>query len=302
VLLHLIGGAHHDAMMMGFLLLGLAAWERSRKWLAVVLITLAVCIKLPAVIALAFLAWNWKGRDAATKDRLLAFPVIGAVAGAIIAVGCVLVGIGLGWITALGSTGKIYSTFAGFTKVGFVLSDMFNAVHLHNDPVMMATIFRLIGLAVAAALMVWALLRSPQWGVSKAVGFSLLALMLCSPVVWPWYLPTGFAVLAAVGVKRYRPTMIVLIISSSFLVFPTSVNAVDTLEPYQHWLGLLVILTIAACCVGAQVLARRFEDRARRGLPVPRIEDVLISPATVPAARAATATAANAGAARADAP
>jgi hypothetical protein len=48
VMIHLIGGAHNDALMMGLLLVGLASWERGRKLLAVALVTLALCVKLPA--------------------------------------------------------------------------------------------------------------------------------------------------------------------------------------------------------------------------------------------------------------
>ncbi len=40
VLVHLIGGAHNDALMMGLLVLGVAAFERGRKILAVVLVYL----------------------------------------------------------------------------------------------------------------------------------------------------------------------------------------------------------------------------------------------------------------------
>ena len=50
---------------------------------------------------------------------------------------------------------------------------------------------------------------------------------------------------------------IVLVVSSSLLVFPTSVTSVSSLTAYQHWLGFGVALLIAAACVAAQYLSAR---------------------------------------------
>jgi hypothetical protein len=63
-------------------------------------------------------------------------------------------------------------------------------------------------------------------------------------------------------------------------VWPTSVNAIEGLVPYQHWLGIGVVLLIAGLCVGAQLLARAVENRReRRALGVPILEAVLVGPA-----------------------
>lgn len=298
VVLHLVGGAHNDALMMGLLLIGLAQWERGRRVLAVTLVTLAVCVKLPAVLALGYLAWNWWGeqRDDDTRRRLRGSAVVGGLSVLEVALLCVGVGIGLGWLTALSSTNKVTSTFSFFTKAGFVSSDLLDAIGVNHDPAVVTGIFRYVGLAIAAVIMAAVLRRSPQIGVSKSTGIALLALMLLAPVVWPWYLPVTFALLAAVGVRRFRPTLIVLVLASSLLVWPSSVQSIDTLTRYQHWLGLLVVCTIAACCVGAQYLARATERRRLGGLKVPSIEAVLITSAGAAPEPAGVGT--SAGAAR----
>jgi hypothetical protein len=77
--------------------------------------------------------------------------------------------------------------------------------------------------------------------------------------VWPWYLPAAFALLAATGLRTYRPSLVVLVVSASLLVFPTSVNAVSALTPYQHWLGFGVAMLIALACLVAQHLSGRVE-------------------------------------------
>jgi len=177
-----------------------------------------------------------------------------------------LVGIGIGWILALQNTGKIYSTFAVFTKLGFLLSDLLSAVGLDIDPMLVVNIVRVVGLLVATGVILTLMVKSPKIGLVKAVGLSLLVFVLCSPVVWPWYLPAAFALLAASGLKKYRPSLIVLVVSSSILVWPTSVNSVSSLTAYQHWLGFGVALLIAGACLAAQYLSVRIERyRAENG-------------------------------------
>ncbi len=288
VLVHLVGGAHNDALMMGLLIIGMAAFERSRKVLAVVLITLAVAVKLPAILALAFVAWNWKGRDARWQERLIDFPIVGGIAVAVLGVLSAIAGIGFGWITALSGTGSVYSTFSVFTKLGFLSSDLLNAVGLNVDAIQAVGIARALGLLVAAGLIGLLVTRSHRYGATKSLGLALLIITLCGPVVWPWYMPAGFALLAAAGVKRFRPTLIVLIIASSALVFPTSVNPIQELSRYQHWLGFGVVLLIVALCVAAQYIARLQEDhRTRLTIGGRRIDQVLVGPAATPMVAAA---------------
>jgi alpha-1,6-mannosyltransferase len=294
VVLHLVGGAHNDALMMGLLLLGLASWEKGRKLLAVLLITLAMCVKLPAVIGLGYLAWNWWGerRSVDGRERAKGIAIVGGLAAGIIGVLCLVVGIRLGWVTALTSTSKVTSTFSFFTKSGYVTGGLLKGAGVVGDAGVVVNVFRYVGLALALVIMVNVLRRSSALGVTKSTGVALLALMLLAPVVWPWYLPVAFAILAAVGVRRYRPTLIVLIIASSLVVWPSSVQSIEAFVDYEHWLGLGVVLLIAGCCVGAQYLARASERRGQRGLRVPTIEAVLITPSTAaPVADAVPATA-----------
>lgn len=269
VLIHLIGGAHNDSLMMGLLVVGIAAFERGRKLLAVVLVTLAVTVKLPAVLALAFIAYQWKGKDVDWRRRLVGFPIVGAISAALIAVLCLVVGIGLGWITAMSSTGKVDSTFALFTKLGFLASDLLNAIGIPVDPLSALPVARGLGLLVAAVSIVALIIKSPVLGVARSTGLAILVLILCGPVLWPWYLPAGFALIAAAGINKYRPTMIVLVVSASLLVWPTSVNSIDNLNRYKHWLGFLVLLIIAGACVAAQYVATlTSRRRLRLGLDV----------------------------------
>jgi hypothetical protein len=269
VTLYLIGGIHNDALMFGFLMLGLAAAQRDRKGLAVALITAATAVKLPAAVGLVYLGWTWSGPLAGFGRRVLDTVRVVALAAAGIAVACVVAGIGIGWITALESTGKVTTTFSPTTKIGYSIGEVLTWVGLPVDPSTVAAGWRLFGLAVTAALGLFLMLRSPRIGLIRATGFMLVAYVLLGPVLWPWYLPAGFAVLASVGLGRYRPSYLVVCVAISWFVWPTSVIAVDYLTEYQHLLGLLVVALVSGLAFGAQRFSSRWERRMQRALGEP---------------------------------
>jgi alpha-1,6-mannosyltransferase len=262
VLLHLIGGSHNDAIMMGFTALGLAAFVRGRKFLGVGLVILATGIKVPAAAALVFMAWNWNDDpDVPIRRRVRDLAIVGGSTLAGLAALCAAVGIGFGWITALKNTGKIFSTFSVSTKTGFLAADVVHAVGIDVPATTMVAVTRLLGLAAAVLICTVLLLRSPRIGMVRALGLSMLAVVILSPVVWPWYLAVGFALVAASGMGRWRPSYVVVIIAASAVVWPTSVDPVKSLNEYQHLLTMGVVVLIAAACWGAQRVAATMAAR-----------------------------------------
>lgn len=267
VLLHLIGGSHNDAIMMGLTAAGMAVFLKGRKFLGVALVVLATGVKVPAAAALVFMAWNWDDDpDVPIRRRARDTVLMGAASlGALGALNLV-VGIGFGWITALKNTGKIYSTFSVSTKTGFLAADALHIVGLGVPATTMVNVTRALGLLIAVVTCVVLLLRSPRIGMVRALGLSMLAVVILSPVVWPWYLAIGFALVAAAGMGKWRPSYVVVIIAASAVVWPTSVDPVKSLSEYQHVLTMLVVAVIVVSCWAAQrmavVLAARRADHA----------------------------------------
>ena len=70
VLLHLIAGAHNDALMLGFLLAGLWFAREGRPVVGVLLCTIGAMIKIPAFIGVVYIGWGWLGDDASWRSRL----------------------------------------------------------------------------------------------------------------------------------------------------------------------------------------------------------------------------------------
>jgi alpha-1,6-mannosyltransferase len=189
---------------------------------------------------------------------------------------CQIVGIGFGWVTALRDTGKVMSTLSITTKAGFVTSQLLGLVGIDVSSDGTVAVFRLAGLLAALAVVTVLLLRSPRIGLVRSVGLAMTALVLLGPVLWPWYLPAGFALLAAAGLGRFRPSFLVLVVAAAAFVWPTSVDPVKALQDYQHLLGFLVILGIGGAAWLAQVTSVRSrawrvrrDDARRRLAPTP---------------------------------
>ena len=262
VILHLIGGAHNDAVMFGFLALGLAAAQRQRRVLALALLTAATAIKLPAALGLVYLGWCWDGAVATTRRRIITTAGVVVSAVSAIALGCLVMGMGPGWLTALTSTGKVNDTYSPTTKLGFSISELLAAVGIDVDGATLTAGVRALGLlaVVIGALIV--MLRSPRLGLVRATGIMLVAYVLLGPVIWPWYLAAGFALLAACGLGRYQPASLVVCLAVSWFVWPTSVVSIQELGGgYQHLRGLGVVLLVGALAWAAQRFASRWERR-----------------------------------------
>jgi alpha-1,6-mannosyltransferase len=270
VVLHLVGGAHNDAILMAFLCAGFAFAQRGRFWLGVVFIALATAVKLPAAAALVYLAWCQPGAGAAVKERLKVVGKAFAVTAGIIVTACAVVGVGLsGWILAVRNTGTTTGTLSLPTRLGFVLSGLFHEAGLPSSDQVWIAVFRFIGLAVAAYVCLRLLGVVERVGPVAATGICLLAVMLLGPVVWPWYLAPAFALLGATQLGRWRASVLVLCALLAAEVFPVGKVSKPVLEG-SHLVSLLLILLIAAISLAAPLAVDRWHaltEDANSGSP-----------------------------------
>jgi alpha-1,6-mannosyltransferase len=280
VIIYLIGGSHNDALMMGFLTLGVAAALRDKRALAIVLIALATAIKLPAAAALLFVGWHFAGVGAPLRKKLIETVKVVAPAMALIAAFCVIFGVGIGWITALQNTGKVMDTFSLMTMLGYFASDGTNLlVESRTNPEVLVTPIRMVGVAISGLISLVLLAKIGKVGLPRAIGFSMLVVVALGPVMWPWYLPAGFALIAAAGLGRYRPSYLVVVVAATALVWPTSVDPIYQLVEYQRILSFGVIVLIGVCALIAQKWAVQREARRviRRREAMDRYEEQLVT-------------------------
>ncbi|MGH7990958.1 MAG: polyprenol phosphomannose-dependent alpha 1,6 mannosyltransferase MptB, partial [Limisphaerales bacterium] len=76
--------------------------------------------------------------------------------------------------------------------------------HVH----LMLTLARGTGLLLAGAIGLRLLLRSDEIGPLRALGWSLVAVVVLSPVVQPWYACWGFVFLAPIAEGRVRSVVV----------------------------------------------------------------------------------------------
>ncbi len=199
LLLHLVAGAHNDALMVGLLAAGLLAAARDRPLLGAALVVAAALVKAPAILALITVVALSRGRTPAiirtTAGAGLAFIVLQAASG-----------LGLGWIAALHTPTTVRNGLSLSTDVGMLLA----------DPSAMAVI-RLAAAAAGCALAGWALLRAPN--PVAGLGLALGAIVLCGPVVHPWYLLWPIVPLAA-GMDRPPPAAVRLSVGVAMFLLP----------------------------------------------------------------------------------
>jgi len=242
VLLTLIGGAHNDAIMAGFLVIGLAlAVQRHPVW-ALLFVSLATAIKAPAAMGLAFVAWNWRGAST-LKEKIKPFVIGGVVVGAVLGVTTLIAGFGFGWVNNLLSNGTVRSWAAPATAVGMAIGNIFHAVGWHSITIgSVLSVTRFIGLVAAGAFAIWLLWHSSERGWVRSLGLSLILFVELGPVVQPWYLAWGLVVLAASYQGREHFWLLLLSITGPFIGLP---GGRQLLSGLVHSNPLLIAVAVA---------------------------------------------------------
>ena len=182
VAIHLISGAHNDAVMVGFLVAGLALAADRRMLLAGLLLGLAVGVKATAVVVLPFAVLLAPDRRVRAAAELAG----GAVAA--LAVAAFVSGRGLGWITGLMGSGVSVQWTSLPTAVGITIGLLGpNAV----------PVTRIVGILCLVAVLVVLWWRARRGDALVHAGYALAATVALAPVFHPWYATWPLAVLAA---------------------------------------------------------------------------------------------------------
>ncbi len=255
-LLTLIAGAHNDALMLGLLMAGLAVAKRFGTVPGIVLCALAAGVKSPAALGVIFLGWVWAGHGASTWRRIVHTAGAGLIALATMEVVATASGTGWGWLNSATNADK---SFTGVTPVSVAARIISVATHVVQVPVSTLqahTVVSIIGLLCAAGLGLWLLLRSPDDGMIRCLGLSLLAVALLGPILWAWYVTWGVMVLATVVAGRLRRALIVIITFETF-VGATSIHGVfaKLFETFVVSDLVLVAALLAACIVPLGLVA-----------------------------------------------
>ncbi|MFE7571757.1 polyprenol phosphomannose-dependent alpha 1,6 mannosyltransferase MptB [Streptomyces sp. NPDC057539] len=195
VLLHLIAGAHNDALMLGLLGAGLVAALGGLPARAAVLVALAALVKAPAALGLLAVAALWSGRLTGRAPTVRAAALTCVIALATTAVVTAATGTGYGWLSTL-STPVSPDNWSLTSALGRLNGALLDAVGsgLADRAVPAWRLFGLLATA-AAVLVLW--LRRVPLGPVYALALSLLAVFALGPAFRPWYALWGLFLIAA---------------------------------------------------------------------------------------------------------
>ncbi len=240
-LLHLIGGAHNDALMLGLLIAGLTAAKEKRPIVGIVLCALATAIKAPAAIGILYVGWTWLGAHASARERIRPVITAALLGAGVLEFFAYFSGLGWGWLSILDTPGAVRSWTAPTTFLALVFSGIAHFFHIGVGLGGVLTFTRFLGFAAAAVTGLWLLINSDRIGTLKAVGLTLLFFVVLGPVVQPWYLSWGLILLAPVALGRLRLLIIVLSMVTAFIELP---GGAQLLHSLIHGDPLLIVLTL----------------------------------------------------------
>ena len=249
VLLFLVGSGHNDALMIGLLVAGLAMARKGHLYLGVALCACAGAIKAPGLIGVAAIAWTYGLGESSTWRRIPILAKSVVITATTFELLSLLFGVGWGWLRTLGASADVTNWITPSDLLALAVSHIANAAHIGLSTGSLLGPAHLLGLGAAGVIGLWAFYRLPTIGLPRALGISLLAIVLLGPTLQPWYLVWGIAILAVTDSARITSVIVVLTVAVSFLGVVGLGLFTSELASLGPPLLFLLILVIAASSI-----------------------------------------------------
>ncbi len=258
VLFHLVSGIHSESLMMGLLAIGLVLALRAVDAppgprttamfvLGTVLVTGSALVKLPTIVALGFvgmaLARRWGAGWSATLRAAVAML---AISGTTTAIAVFATSSGMGWITKLGAATSLRSWLSPPTAIGVIAGGAGQYLGLGDHTEQILVMVQTSALVLAAAFTVRMLFAVLTGRINPVggLGVSMAAIVLCFPVVHPWYVLWALVPLSA-WASRLEFRIPVVAVSAVLACFTLPPGA--GLPPFvtvQAWVATVVAVLI----------------------------------------------------------
>ncbi len=227
VLLQLIGAGHNDALMAGLTVSGVTLAVQGRPLAGIALCALAATVKLPAAVAVVFIAVTWVRSMPDRRQALAALIRSAAVAAGVVVIVSLIIGAGADWIstTVFSTPERVRLAITPATAVGRTLAGLMHDAGIAVDARGLESALATGAFAltvVAGAIVLW---RTRAETMVRNLGLLLLAAALTGPAAWPWYLSWGVVIVAACPGLQRSSALVFISAVSVFLVKPDGILA-----------------------------------------------------------------------------
>ena len=253
--LHFVSAAHNDSLMLGLLIAGITLAMERRPLAALLLVTFAGAIKAPALVGLAFVGIAWAGPDSSFRRRVKYWSASAVAAGAIFVVLNLATRLDFGWVSSLGTPGKVRTWLSPMTGLGMLTGNLADLVGLGYRVDGAVAFWRGVGAVLSVALVVWLVLTGHRRQPARGLALALFVMVILGPVVQPWYLLWALIALAGAGLSRGQ-TRAAVLASTGFVVYSIA-NSGATVPTYVFLSDGIAALISVAIVVGLLIASRR---------------------------------------------
>lgn len=275
VMLHLLGGIHNEAILLGFLLVGIELALRgidnpssARRWSLLVaggfLLACAGMVKVTGFIALGFVGMalaRWLANNGMRRWLAVVlaagFYLVTLVVS--IAVITLITGIDLGWISAQGGAATIRSWLSLTTALGVISGFIGTVLGLGDHTESILVITRTLGVVVSGIFLLRMLFATFRGAIHPVggLGMATLVLVIFFPVVHPWYLLWAIVPLAAWANRAvFRVLVTIYCVIVSFLTLPRGMALPPEVVAGIYAQALLTALVITSIVTVVSYLLR----------------------------------------------
>ena len=248
VLLQLAAPSHNDLLMIGLLAAGVALAAERRPLAGIAVCAIAMTIKLPAGLAVAFIAVAWLRECGDWRVRLERIAAAALVVGAVVAIVSVATGWGLDWVsgTLFSTPARVRLAITPATNVAWTLSSLLHDAGVGARFLHVESVTRAIAGALGGLIALVLLIRARRENMVRSLGVALIAVAIAGPAAWPWYFSWGVVLLSATVPFQVNRAVPVALIAGAFLVKANGILLLP-LRSAPIVLAVYVAIALVAC-------------------------------------------------------
>jgi alpha-1,6-mannosyltransferase len=224
-LLSFVSTGHNDAIMIALVLAAVIAMLADRYLMAIALTGFSAACKLPALAATV--VFGVVEFHSVRSRRWLRLALSVLITAGVIALTTALAGNGWGWASpsALKIPTELRTLITPSVCLGYFVASVLHLLQLqvptHIIISLTQDIFEL-GIIAATLILTW---RATRETFIAHLGMILLLLAILGPVIWPWYLTWGIALLAVTKLQHLR----ILAVLGGLAMFSVTANGTPIL-------------------------------------------------------------------------